>query len=41
VEDFGVRRLARLDRAEVGGRVQEIRQMTQFDPAFPELGVGA
>ena len=31
VEDFGVRRLARLTREEVADRVRELRQMTQFE----------
>ncbi len=31
VEDFGVRRLARLSREEVADRVRELRHMTQFE----------
>jgi sugar/nucleoside kinase (ribokinase family) len=39
VEDFGVRRLARLSPREVASRVQEIGRMMQFDLALAGMGV--
>jgi sugar/nucleoside kinase (ribokinase family) len=39
VEDFGVRRLARLSPREVAIRVREIGRMTQFDQALAGMGV--